>query len=275
MRKIIETFNAQATSDGDGVNITRLAGRHLQGVLNPYLMIDEINSDDATDYIGGFPTHPHRGFETITYMKAGRMRHHDHMGNKGVIEAGGVQWMTAGRGVLHSEMPEQEHGLLHGFQVWLNLPASEKMQAADYRDIASRDITEQTLPKGGLMRIISGNVEIDGNMFAGPIQKRSTQPILIDLQLNSDETVELAFNEQNRALVYVYQGSTHDTKQHQMTHYSEGDKLYIKAGKSSTALLILSGSPIDEPIVQYGPFVMNTREEIEQAFDDINNDIFV
>ena len=137
MRKLIQVMQARPALDGDGVKINRLAGRQLHQILNPFLMIDEINSDDAADYIGGFPEHPHRGFETITYMKAGRMRHRDHMGNQGVISAGDVQWMTAGRGVLHSEMPEQENGLMHGFQIWLNLPSTEKMKPAAYQELAS------------------------------------------------------------------------------------------------------------------------------------------
>ncbi len=143
MRQLAQVIAAQATQDGDGVKIHRLAGRGLHQLLNPFLMIDEINSDDAADYIGGFPEHPHRGFETITYMKAGQMRHRDHMGNEGLIGPGDVQWMTAGAGVLHSEMPEQLEGLLHGFQIWLNLPAAEKMKPAAYREIVSADITQQ------------------------------------------------------------------------------------------------------------------------------------
>ena len=155
MRRLIKKIDAKSANDGDGVKIHRIAGRQLNEVLDPFLMVDEINSDDAADYIGGFPEHPHRGFETITYMKAGRMRHRDHMGNEGVIESGDVQWMTAGKGVLHSEMPEQSNGLLHGFQIWLNLPASEKMKSPAYRDIPSNTIAEHNLESGGLVRALS------------------------------------------------------------------------------------------------------------------------
>src|SRR5690606_18222850 len=160
MRKLLKLYQAQAVSDGAGVNIHRVAGKHLNALMDPFLMVDEINSDNASDYMAGFPEHPHRGFETITYMKAGRMRHRDHMGNEGVIEAGDVQWMTAGKGVLHSEMPEQEAGLLHGFQVWLNLPAREKMKPAAYREIKSGTIPEIKLAANGLLRVIAGDVQV-------------------------------------------------------------------------------------------------------------------
>jgi hypothetical protein len=231
-------------------------------------MIDEINSDDASDYIGGFPTHPHRGFETITYMKAGRMRHQDHMGNEGVIGAGDVQWMTAGAGVLHSEMPEQEEGLLHGFQIWLNLPASEKMKPAAYRDIASTEISEQILSSGGRVRVIAGDVKVDGYSLTGPLANRSTVPVFMDVQLAATESVELSIDASNPVLVYVYKGSTDLLKAGQMAAYGRGDGLLLTASQAGAEMLVLSGRPIKEPIAQYGPFVMNTDDEIEQAFKD-------
>ena len=280
MRKIVQIIDAQATNDGDGVKIHRIAGQRLHAALNPYLMLDEINSDDAADYIGGFPEHPHRGFETITYMKAGRMRHRDHMGNEGVIGAGDVQWMTAGAGVLHSEMPEQEEGLLHGFQIWLNLPAAEKMKPAAYRDIASAEITEHQLKGGGRVRVIAGDITVDGVQLAGVMPKLSTEPILLDVQLAANEVVELTFKAENSALVYVYQGgvqqgNTHLLKQRQMGIYSSGDRLRIEAGRSGAEMLVLSGRPIEEPIVQHGPFVMNSTEQIEQAFSDYRSNKLV
>lgn len=268
-------IDARASNDGDGVKIHRLAGQRFHRVADPFLMIDEINSDDATAYIGGFPEHPHRGFETITYMKTGRMRHQDHLGNEGVIGAGDVQWMTAGAGVLHSEMPEQEHGLLHGFQIWLNLPAAEKMKPAAYHEFSHAEISMQKLDTGGIIRIIAGDVDVNGLSLSGPMPKLSTEPLLVDLQLLPNEEVELFFNENSPALVYVYAGAGSGFKARQLAVYSNGEKLHLKAGSLGMQLLVLSGKPINEPIVQYGPFVMNTHEQIEQAFRDLKNNRFV
>ena len=275
MRKLGQVISAQPAQDGDGVNIHRLAGRSLHQALNPFLMIDEINSDDAADYIGGFPEHPHRGFETITYMKAGRMRHRDHMNNEGVIGPGDVQWMTAGAGVLHSEMPEQEQGLLHGFQIWLNLPAAEKMKPAAYQEIVSADITEQKLPGGGVVRVIAGRVIVNQQPLQGPLPDISTQPVFLDVQLAANQTVELSFNEENPALVYVYKGETDAITSRRMGIYQNGSVLQLKGGPSGAELLVLSGRPIREPIVQYGPFVMNTPEEIERALTDFQTPQFL
>ena len=268
MRTLVGVINARPAHDGDGVKIRRLAGEHLFSALDPYLMLDEIRSDDAADYIGGFPQHPHRGFETITYMKAGRMRHRDHMGNEGLVGPGDVQWMTAGAGVLHSEMPEQEQGLLHGFQIWLNLPAAEKMKPAAYRDIASKQIPELELSGGGLVRVIAGDVVADGHQLAGAMPALSTEPLLMDVQLGAQELVELSFEAENSALVYPYRGGSDALQQGQMGIYSAGDRLRLRAGPAGADMLLLSGRPIVEPIAQYGPFVMNSQEELEQALHD-------
>lgn len=280
MRKLTQVISAQPSQDGDGVKINRLAGQRLHQALNPFLMIDEINSDDAADYIGGFPEHPHRGFETITYMKAGRMRHRDHMNNGGVIGAGDVQWMTAGSGVLHSEMPEQEHGLLHGFQIWLNLPAAEKMKPAAYREIFSAEIAEQALSGGGSVRAIAGDVTInqphvEETVLKGSMPEMSTQPVLMDVKLAPNETVELSFNRENPAWVYVYSGSTGDLNLRNLGVYQKGGLLLLKASPLGAELLVLSGRPINEPIVQYGPFVMNTAEEIETALTEFQISEFI
>jgi redox-sensitive bicupin YhaK (pirin superfamily) len=275
MRELVQVITAQPTQDGDGVKIHRLAGRRLHQALDPFLMIDEINSDDAADYIGGFPEHPHRGFETITYMKAGRMRHRDHMGNEGVIGAGDVQWMTAGAGVLHSEMPEQDQGLLQGFQIWLNLPAAEKMKPAAYQEFASADITEQLLPGGGRVRVIAGNVTINQQPQQGPLPEISTQPVFLDVQLAANETVELSFSKENSAMVYVYKGATDLIASRQLGVYAGGSTLQLNAGPKGAELLVLSGRPIDESLVQYGPFVMNTAEEIKHAMADFQDPQFL
>lgn len=273
MRTLLRTIDATATNDGDGVRIHRIGGAQLNAVLDPFLMVDEINSDDASDYIGGFPEHPHRGFETITYMKNGRMRHRDHMGNEGVIEAGDVQWMTAGRGVLHSEMPEQDSGLLHGFQIWLNLPANEKMKPAAYRDIPSASIPERVLEGGGLVRAIAGELKVDGQELSGALPPLSTEPVLLDLSISANEIVELKFKASNPALVFLYGGSVNEgasdeLKYRQMGVFSEGERLVLKGGVSGANMLVFSGQAIKEPIVQYGPFVMNSAEQIEQALMD-------
>jgi len=275
MSELLQLIAAQPTQDGDGVKIHRLAGRALNQLLNPFLMIDEINSDDAADYIGGFPEHPHRGFDTITYMKAGRMRHRDHMGNEGIIAAGDLQWMTAGAGVLHSEMPEQEQGLLHGFQIWLNLPAAEKMKAAAYREILSADIAELQLEDGGLVRVIAGSVSIRNQLLRGPLPDMATDPVFIDVQLAANETIELSIDSKNKVFVYAYKGATNLIASRQMGIYTNGKSLELKAGSSGVQLLVLSGQPINEPVAQYGPFVMNTHEEIERAIKDFQNPEFL
>lgn len=275
MRELLQIISAVSVQDGDGVKIRRLGGQQLHQALNPFLMIDEIHSDDAADYIGGFPEHPHRGFETITYMKAGRMRHRDHMGNEGVIGAGDLQWMTAGAGVLHSEMPEQEQGLLHGFQIWLNLPAAEKMNPAAYQDIANAEVTQQCLDGGGLARVIAGRVTINQQVLQGPLPEKSTQPVMVDLKLSAGESIELDFNMDNPAMVYAYKGATDTLTSHQVGIYSKGRTLQLKAGPSGAELLVLSGRPIAEPVVQYGPFVMNAPEEIERAILDFQDPVFL
>jgi redox-sensitive bicupin YhaK (pirin superfamily) len=275
VRQLLRTIDAVETSDGDGVKIHRIGGRQLNRVLDPFLMLDEINSDDATDYIGGFPEHPHRGFETISYMKVGRMRHRDHMGNEGVIDSGGVQWMTAGKGVIHSEMPEQDGGLLHGFQIWLNLPSSEKMQPAAYQDIGSADIPELNDGGGVKVRAIAGQVDIGVHQLTGPLPERSTLPTLLDVELRSDEKLDLKFSPGFEALVYVYGGSTNSLRAGQLGVFSKGDTLELNPGVSGTSLLVLSGRSIGEPIVQHGPFVMNTTAQIEQAVKDYQTNQFV
>ena len=275
MKRISQIIDARPASDGDGVKIQRIAGRSVLAVLDPYLMIDEINSDDAADYIGGFPEHPHRGFETITYMKAGRMRHRDHMGNEGVIGAGDLQWMTAGAGVLHSEMPEQEAGLLHGFQIWLNLPAGEKMKPAAYRDILSADIPEQALPAGGRVRVLAGEVNINELRLAGAAPALSTAPVLLDVRLTPGESLELEVDDSKSILVYIYDGSTETLGLRQLAVYDGEGPVQLQAGEHGAQFLVLGGRPIREPIVQYGPFVMNSAQQIEQALDDYRRNVLV
>lgn len=267
-RQLIQTYDARPSSDGDGVKINRIAGPALHRVLDPYLMIDEINSDSAADYMGGFPEHPHRGFETITYMKAGRMRHRDHMGNEGVIGPGDVQWMTAGRGVLHSEMPEQENGLMHGFQIWLNLPATEKLKPAAYREIQSAEIPHHQDKQGGEVRLIAGTVCLGNVQLNGCLPAMSTQPLLADVSLRAGVDVALTIGAYERVLVFVYGGASTGLRFRQLGVYGAGETLFLQAGMHGLEALVLSGRAIAEPIAQYGPFVMNKPHEIDQAIRD-------
>lgn len=275
MKTLRRVYQAQPAQDGAGVKIHRLAGPALHPVMNPFLMIDEINSANANDYLAGFPEHPHRGFETITYMKTGKMKHRDHMGNEEVIGSGDVQWMTAGRGVLHSEMPEQEAGLMHGFQLWLNLPAAEKMKPAKYQELLSADIIEHPLEDGGLVRVIAGNVKIGEADLRGPMQGLSTEPVLLDVILKPNESVRLVLASSNAALAFVYGGTTDEISTRELGIYEGDGPIKLTAGAQGAGLLLLSGNPIHEPIVQYGPFVMNTRNEIEQAMRDFNDPEFL
>ena len=272
-RQLKQIIPARATSDGAGVRIRRSLGQSQQARLDPFLMLDEFNSESADDYMGGFPSHPHRGFETVTYMLDGHMLHEDHMGNRGDLKSGDVQWMTAGRGIIHSEMPQQKEGRMRGFQLWINLPAAEKMKPANYRDIAAEQIPNLSFEKGEI-RVIAGTVEVDGQRAEGPIQGLSTEPRYWDLHLESGGEFKQALPQDHHALIYLYEGDLtlgeppRALQTSQAGVLGDGDQLSLKAGPQGARALILAGKPIGEPIAQYGPFVMNTPEEIEQAIDD-------
>lgn len=274
LRKIRRWIPAQLTQDGDGVRIQRIAGRHIAPELDPFLLIDELKADDRKDYIGGFPPHPHRGFETITYMLGGRVKHEDHMGNQGVIGPGDVQWMSAGRGVIHSEMPEQTDQVFHGFQLWLNLPADEKMKPAEYRDIRATDITEHSLANTGHVKLIAGHLGVDGQQISGPIQATSTEAIYADIQLPADAGVDIQVPDGHRVMLYVYESSLIEEPGNEIPasslaiYQDAGDQLSLRSGQQGSRMLLLAGKPIEEPIVQHGPFVMNTQEQINQAIED-------
>lgn len=265
-RQLSRVITAQAASDGDGVSIHRIAGREVTAALDPFLLLDEIRSDQSSDYVGGFPPHPHRGFETITYMLQGAMRHEDHMGNVGHLADGGVQWMTAGRGVIHSEMPEQTEGLLHGFQLWLNLPAAQKMQPSGYCDYHGAEFP-QVAAANARIKVIAGE-------FAGmrsPVPARDTAPVYLDVELPAGAAIDIPVAAQQQAMFYVYEGATTELRQRQMGCYSQGDTVHLVAGERGARGLFLAGSPLREPVYQHGPFVMNSAEEIRQAVDDYNN----
>ncbi|WP_280152591.1 pirin family protein [Piscinibacter sp. XHJ-5] len=256
------------TSDGAGVKLTRVLTQTLQRRLDPYLMLDAFGTDRPEDYIGGFPDHPHRGFETITYMIAGRMRHRDSAGHEGLLQNGGVQWMTAGRGVIHSELPEQEEGRMEGFQLWLNLAAGDKMQAPWYRDIQATEIPQFVTPDGVTASVIAGA----SHGVAGAVQRATTQPLYLDLHFDAGSHFAQALPDLHNAFVYVYRGELRvgDTPvpaQRMAILRNEGDGLVLHADAPARALLI-AGRPLNEPIVQYGPFVMNSKDEIFQAVQD-------
>ncbi len=259
-------------SDGAGVKLRRSLG-HSQR-LDPFLMLDEFASDNPDDYIAGFPPHPHRGFETVTYMLAGDFEHRDHLGHTGHLRGGGAQWMTAGRGIIHSEMPLQESGRLHGFQFWINLPAAEKMKPAGYRDIQPEEIPEVTIP-GGSVKVVAGTLDsVGGTPVPGPIQGLSTAPLFLDVRLAAGEAFAQAVEDGHTAFLYPYAGSlqvgddARTLQARQAGVLSGGERIAVTAGPEGASFLLLAARPLGEPVVQYGPFVMNTREEIEQALAD-------
>lgn len=264
-----------ATSDGAGVKLLRSLGSGPQGRLDPFLMLDEFSSVNPGDYIAGFPAHPHRGFDTVTYLLDGHMRHEDHMGNVGHINSGGVQWMTAGRGVIHSEMPEQVAGRMRGFQLWINLPAREKMKPAVYRDIQPDQIPVLTLANGATVKLIAGHITLEGQTTLAPIHGLSTEPLYLDVMLPETSEFKLDIPAGHHAFVYVYEGrlkiGERMVNNHSAGILTDGDYLFAHSLNQETRFLILAGKPIGEPVVQYGPFVMNTRAEIEQAVADYQN----
>ena len=258
------------TSDGAGVKLTRVLTQPLQRRLDPFLMLDAFGSDDPGDYIAGFPDHPHRGFETVTYMIAGRMRHRDSAGHEGLLQDGGVQWMTAGRGVIHSELPEQENGRMEGFQLWLNLPARDKMIEPWYRDIQAGEIPTFTTPGGVTVRVIAGA----SHGVDGAVQRAHTEPVYLDLALPAGCRFEQALPAGHNAFVYVYRGRVRIggsavpvQRMAILANDPAADGVVIEADEDTRALLI-AGRPLDEPIAQYGPFVMNTNDEIFRAVED-------
>jgi redox-sensitive bicupin YhaK (pirin superfamily) len=270
IRKIQQVIPGMPASDGAGVKLIRSLGsaNHLRA--DPFLMLDAFSSENPDDYVAGFPSHPHRGFETVTYLLDGHMLHEDHLGNKGNLKSGGVQWMTAGRGIIHSEMPQQENGRMRGFQLWINLPAKEKMKPAGYRDIQAGEIPAAAFA-GGTVKVIAGKFE----NTSGPVQGGSTAPLYWDVQLEPGKTFEARIPESHAAYVYPFEGSVEIEdrvlKTHQGGVLGSGDTVKVKAGADGGRFLVLAAKPIKEPVVQYGPFVMNTREEIEQAIRDYQN----
>ncbi|ROH93537.1 pirin family protein [Stagnimonas aquatica] len=281
LRNLAHVIPAIATSDGAGVKLRRSIGSQRGLYLDPFLMLDEFGTDNPGDYIAGFPAHPHRGFETVTYMLDGRMQHKDHLGNVGDLGPGGVQWMTAGRGVIHSEMPLQESGRMRGFQLWINLPSAEKMKPAGYRDIPASEIPQAALPGGGSIKVIAGTAEVGEARISGPInspaQPLSTAPLYFDLELPAGALFEQPIPAGHNAFLYTYEGSVEVAGKSAPAQAAlvlgAGERLSLRAGPQGARLILLAGKPLREPVVQYGPFVMNSREEIEQALRDYQNGV--
>jgi hypothetical protein len=269
-RRVERLVQGQATSDGAGVKLTRVLTQNLQRRLDPFLMLDNFGTDNPGDYIGGFPDHPHRGFETVTYMIQGRMRHRDSVGNVGLLEPGSVQWMTAGRGVIHSEMPEQKDGAMEGFQLWLNLPAKDKMREPWYRDIAPAEVPVWQ-GEGARVYVISGHT----HGVEGAVQRDATQPLYLDVHLEPGARFEQALPDTHNAFFYVYRGelTAADTqvKRQRMAILANtpgSNGVVLQAGAEGAKAVLIAGAPLNEPIAQYGPFVMNTQQELVQAVQD-------
>lgn len=280
IRTVMRIIKAQPTSDGAGVRLFRTIGSQALDALDPFLLLDEFKSDQKNDYLAGFPDHPHRGFETVTYMLAGSMQHKDHKGNEGNLVAGSVQWMTAGRGIIHSEMPKQDNGLMWGFQLWVNLPAAHKMTAPRYQDIPPEDVPELITADGVKIRVIAGKIGGVG----GAVQGIVTEPLYLDVHVPCNANYSLPVQKDHAALCYVFVGQgqfgSTDTipgqqvaAQH-LAVLSDGEELTVKTESEDVRFLLLAGKPLREPIARYGPFVMNTREEIIQAFEDYQHGTF-
>lgn len=276
--RVIRTIRGRPTSDGAGVKLTRVIGGPDLPDLDPFLLLDEFGTDKAEDYIAGFPEHPHRGFETVTYMLDGRMRHRDNHGNEGLLTPGAVQWMTAGRGLVHSEMPEQESGRMRGFQLWVNLPGRDKMTAPKYQEFAPEKIPVAHPARGVAVKVIAGAV----GDTVGPISQPATDPVYLDIALEPGQAWDYALPPGHNAFAYVFEGAVTvgegdaaralDT--HEMGVLGGGEALQVRAGRQAARLILVAGRPLREPVMRHGPFVMNTRQELMQAFVDFQEGRF-
>jgi len=272
-RTVERLITGQATSDGAGVKLTRVLTQDLQHRLDPFLMLDAFGSDNPNDYIAGFPDHPHRGFETVTYMIAGRMRHRDSAGHEGLLENGGVQWMTAGKGVIHSEIPQQADGVMEGFQLWLNLPGRDKMQDPWYRDFNHNDLPKWVTQHGVAVTVIAGT----SHGVTGAVTRDATQPLYLDVHLPAGARFEQSLPPGHNAFVYVYRGEVSIAgkaipmqRMAILKNDADSDGVVIEA-RSDAKVLLVAGKPLKESIAQYGPFVMNTQQEIFQAINDFRD----
>ena len=274
-RPVTQIVTGRAVSDGAGVRLTRVIGTPELDHVDPFLLLDEFRSDDPGDYLAGFPDHPHRGFETVTYMLAGAMRHADHAGNRGHLRAGSVQWMTAGRGIVHSEMPEQEDGLMWGFQLWVNLPARDKLCPPRYQDIAPELVPQVEAPGGAHVRVVAG--EACG--ARGPVEGIVTEPLYLDVALPAGASLELPLPRGHAACLYVFEGAGtvggQALRRGQMALLGEGEGVLAQAGPEGQRFLLLAARPLREPVARHGPFVMNTEAEIRQALRELRDGTFL
>jgi redox-sensitive bicupin YhaK (pirin superfamily) len=273
-RELSTISQGQLGSDGDGVKLTRLIGNKNLDMLDPFLLLDLFESDQPDDYIGGFPEHPHRGFETVTYMLAGKMRHKDSVGNEGVISANGVQWMTAGKGIIHSEMPEQESGMLKGFQLWVNLPKTHKMTDPVYQEFPANELAMEYGDNGSKIRVISGTTN---KGTVGPVINTHVKPTYMDVSLPAGEIFEQTLPLDDNAFIFVIEGSIsvgstgQKLQKNNLGLLSKGDLVSITGSSVMSNFLLISGKPLNEAVARGGPFVMNTKAEVMQAFSDFQN----
>ncbi len=271
MTRIAQIISGMPATDGAGVELNRVIGQPALSMLDPFLLLDAFRSDNPDDYIAGFPPHPHRGFETVTYLLEGRMRHKDNAGHEGVIESGGIQWMTAGRGIVHSEMPEQENGLLEGFQLWVNLPAEHKMTEPTYQEYSSKQIPLEMREGNVEIRVITGTTS---RGTQGPVIQPLTDPLYLDVKLPRGSTFSEALNPDYNAFIYTIKGplkiddNPTTLMRDQLAVLNAGDEIVIRSMEDDVRFLLIAGKPLNEPVARGGPFVMNTREEIDQAFAD-------
>lgn len=278
-RTVVRTLRGMPTSDGAGVKLVRVIGQPQLQDLDPFLMLDEFGTDNPGDYIAGFPEHPHRGFETVTYMLDGRMRHRDNHGHEGVLTPGSVQWMTAGRGIVHSEMPEQQSGRMRGFQLWINLPAREKMTPPKYQEFAAERIPTDAPAPGVRVKVIAGR----SGSAVGPIAQPATDPVYFDYELAPGAVADSALPAGHAAFVYVFEGrvrvgaddAAREVSAHELAVLSdEGAVRLTGAAEGPSRAILVAGRPLREPVAKYGPFVMNTRDELVRAFEDYQSGRF-
>jgi len=283
LRALKRVVRGHVTPDQAGLRLTRVIGAHELEYLDPFLMLDEFQSESSVDYVAGFPDRPHRGFETVTYMLAGSMEHHDHLGRRSLIERGGVQWVTAGRGIVQSAVPHQAGDQIWGIELWVNLPAKDKLCSPRYRDLPKHAISELELSEErGRVRVIAGSF---GDV-QGPVQDLTVEPVYLDVTLAPHASLEIALPETHNACIYVLQGSArfgdlddeHTNRafgHHDLGVLGPGDRVHVRAAPQGARFLVLSGRPLHEPVTRYGPFVMNTREQLQQAIDDYRTGRFL
>lgn len=276
IRRVIPAINS---ADGAGVRLRRSVGQMQNMRIDPFLMLDNFSSDNPDDYIAGFPFHPHRGFETVTYMIDGTMCHRDHLGHEMLLKPGGVQWMTAGRGIIHEEMPEQENGLMRGFQLWINLPGAEKMKPPAYFNLEPEEVGVIELDGGRRVHLVAGDLSIEGEAYQGAIRGITRKPLFVDIELPANASIEIPVAKELTSFLYLFEGavelSGQNVPDNAAVELDEGDSVYLSTQAESARLLLIAGEAVGEPIAQYGPFVMNTFDEVQQAIDDYNNGRFV